>query len=449
MGELAAADGLGDEERRLPALAGDLIEHGVVEERPAVAFAVPGRIEILGKHTDYAGGRSMTAATQQGFHLVAAPRADRQVRLLDCGEAGGGPLVGELAIGGSMSPPAEPWLVYPATVVERLAADFPGALSGVDLAFSSDLPQAAGMASSSAFVTGVFLALSRLAELERHEAFRAEIPDDAALAGYLGAVENGRPFGGLAGGRGVGTLGGSEDHTAILCSQPDRLGRYSYLPVTREDSLPMPEGYLFAVASSGVVAEKSGGARAAYNRAARLAAEAAEAWSRGSGREAPHLAAALEAAGSAEDLVAAILEGAPPAERDALARRARHFAREHGELVPAACTALERRDLARFGELVDRSQALAEELLDNQIPETRRLARDARRLGAAAASAFGAGFGGSVWALVESERAEDFLSEWSRVYLDAFPEHSDAARFLVSTAAGGARELLQRRRDGA
>ena len=61
-------------------------------------------------------------------------------------------------------------------------------------------------------------------------------------------------------------------------------------------------------------------------------------------------------------------------------------------------------DLDAFGALVDRSQALAESLLGNQVLQTIHLASSARQLGAVAASAFGAGFGGSVSALRLSEK---------------------------------------------
>ena len=44
-------------------------------DSPAVAVYVPGRIEFLGKHTDYAGGRSLLLAVDRGFRLVAVPRA--------------------------------------------------------------------------------------------------------------------------------------------------------------------------------------------------------------------------------------------------------------------------------------------------------------------------------------------------------------------------------------
>ena len=63
--------------------AGCLVAQGVPRNRPVNAFFVPGRVEILGKHTDYAGGRSLVAAAEQGFCQVARPRADRQVRIWD------------------------------------------------------------------------------------------------------------------------------------------------------------------------------------------------------------------------------------------------------------------------------------------------------------------------------------------------------------------------------
>ena len=44
---------------------------------------VPGRIEILGKHTDYAGGRSITCAAERGFAVAYAPRADAVLRIVD------------------------------------------------------------------------------------------------------------------------------------------------------------------------------------------------------------------------------------------------------------------------------------------------------------------------------------------------------------------------------
>ncbi len=49
----------------------------------SVAVQVPGRIEVLGKHTDYAGGRSLTCATRRAFDMVAARTAEPGLRITD------------------------------------------------------------------------------------------------------------------------------------------------------------------------------------------------------------------------------------------------------------------------------------------------------------------------------------------------------------------------------
>ena len=86
-----------------------------------------------------------------------------------------------------------------------------------------------------------------------------------------------------------------------------------------------------------------------------------------------------------------------------------------------------------FGSLVDQSQRLAEERLENQVAQTIHLARSARECGAAAASAFGAGFGGSVWALIRTGAAEDFLARWGQSYCRDFPaEAGDPASFSAA-----------------
>ena len=165
---------------------------------------------------------------------------------------------------------------------------------------------------------------------------------------------------------------------------------------------------------------------AKYNRASRLASAVAEIWRRETGRGDPHIAAALASSDSAEaaDRMRKILlaQSATEFSPRELTARFEHFLMESKEIIPEAGDALTAGDLQKFGAAVDRSQELTEILLDNQVPETVFLARVARELGAAAASAFGAGFGGSVWALVEEASAEDLLKDWARRYREAFPE---------------------------
>lgn len=408
-------------------------------QAPLAGFFVPGRIEVLGKHTDYAGGRTMVAATERGLALVAAARTDGQVRITDArsGQVAEFPLTAELA------PRPGDWSNYPRTVARRVARNFPSARQGVDLAFASDLPPAAGMSSSSALIVGSFLALAEVNRLAATPEFLENVDDLTDLAGYLGTVENGQTFQALAGDQGVGTFGGSEDHTALLTAQPHRVSQYSYCPVRLERVLSLPEDYRFVLACSGVVAEKTGAAKDQYNRASQLAARLGELWRKATGRREPHLAAALASGPEAMGRLMQLVEQCEPdeAEAHALLARLEHFVTENEQLLPAAGDALAQGDLEQFGRLVDRSQLAAEKLLGNQIPQTVFLAISARAAGAVAASAFGAGFGGSVWALVQVRQLDRFVEEWAETYRQQYPDEARTAQFFSSAAGPAAFQL--------
>jgi len=402
---------------------------------PPVAFFVPGRIEVLGKHTDYGGGRSLLCAVEQGFCVVGRPRPDRRVRVRNSSTGE----VAEWDLNPDIQPRRSHWSNYPATVVRRVARNFPDASKGVEIAFASDLPGASGMSSSSAFMIGVFLALAEANDLSASPAYLAAISNAEALAGYLATVENGRSYGALEGDRGVGTFGGSEDHTAILCCRAATLSQYRFAPVSLERDVPMPPGHVFVVAFSGVLAEKTGAALDTYNLASRSAARVLEIWLQASGRADPTLEAAATAEPGAPDEIRRAIAAAHDTEfgADRLTKRFDQFALESGSIIPAAGDALIAGDLVRFGNLVDRSQDAVERWLGNQVPETIGLAQSARELGAVAASAFGAGFGGSVWALVREGDSQRFSIDWEHAYRQRHPAAADRAVFF-ETGAGPA-----------
>jgi galactokinase len=396
------------------------------------AHWVPGRIEVLGKHTDYAGGSSMVVAAERGFCLIAAAADDPQVIITDaaCDETALVSMAEDLAV-----PPGH-WSNYPRTVVRRVARNFPDAQRGVRIALASDLPPAAGMSSSSALMIAVFLALADANDLWKHSDWPDELHQAQHLAGYLATIENGQSYGDLTGDAGVGTFGGSEDHTAILCARAGYIRQFAYCPVRFEQEWPVPADYTFAVAASGVIAEKTGAAREQYNQASLSAAAIVDLWNRRTGRTDGQLAAALhsrpEALRQLRDLLSE-LPGTADATND-LSRRLEHFLSENEGVIPAAGDALQNCDLDALGHCVDRSQRAAERLLGNQVPETCYLAAAARQHGAIAASSFGAGFGGSVWAMVARERVEALLAAWRAGYLARFPEHAERCQFFVSAA---------------
>ncbi len=242
---------------------------------------VPGRIEVLGKHTDYAGGRSLLCAVGRGFCVAAVAREDRIVRVADAGRRQSG----EVALDPSVVPASSGWRVFLETVAGRLARNFPGKLRGADVALASDLPRASGLSSSSALVVALFTAVADVNALSERPEYRANIRSAEDLGGYLGALENGRAFAAFHGERGVGTFGGSEDQTAILCSRAGEVAQYAFCPVRGERRLTLSPDWSFVVASSGVAADKSGEARERYNGVSLSAAAILELWNRPARRE--------------------------------------------------------------------------------------------------------------------------------------------------------------------
>ena len=433
---------------RLDVLLGELARWSeITTESAPVLFWVPGRIEVLGKHTDYGGGRSLLCAVERGICIVAVRRDDSElpdgvpplVRVRDANsdEAAEFDLSPDV-----LSQPGH-WSNYPITVARRIAMNFSGALRGADIIFASDLPPAAGVSSSSALVVATFLALSAMNDLTSRTEYRENIKSAEDLAGYLGCVENGLDFKALHGHAGVGTFGGSEDQTAILCAIPGALVQYSFCPVRFERAIPFPVNYSFVIGASGVLAEKTGAALELYNDVSRRLSSGLECWRRTTGRNDNSMGAAIASSAAAPDLIRGALAASDDGTYSAqsLLRRFEQFHSETNEIIPRAGDALLRGDLAEFGALVGQSQAGAEESLRNQIPPTISLVRTARELGAAAASAFGAGFGGSVWALVESRSVDAFLQQWSATYHDNFPEQSDRSDFFVTRAGPPATQL--------
>ena len=131
-----------------------LIEAGIDGDRESFGHFVPGRIEVLGKHTDYGGGRSIVTTVERGFCILAVPREDNVVTIVAAGDR----KRVEVQISPKIVLPESGWTNYPITVLRRMSRNF-GELQGADIAFISDLPQAAGLSSSSAFMISIFLSI--------------------------------------------------------------------------------------------------------------------------------------------------------------------------------------------------------------------------------------------------------------------------------------------------
>lgn len=386
---------------------------------PQWAWWVPGRIEVLGKHTDYAGGQVLNCATDVGMVTVARPRRDGLVRVISAHQVIEVPLAISATGSGGMS-------TYIAAVARRLARHFPGINTGIDLSISANLPAAAGMSSSSALVIAVHLALAAANRLSERPEYRADLGTHEDLVPYLGCHENGAGYRRFVGEAGVGTSGGSQDHAAILCSQAGRLNHWSFSPFHRLATVEWPANLILTVAVSGVLAEKTAAACEHFNRVADRVRAAVAMWNTASGRNDASIGAAILACGG----TAVLAEIDDPD----LRQRAEQTIIETTDIIPAAVTALAASDFARFGALTARSQAMAVSHLLNQVPETIALVASAQDHGAVAASAFGAGFGGAVWAAFQ--RGDHRADAWIADYRQRFPQHPSAALYHIAPGPG-------------
>lgn len=394
---------------------------------------VPGRVELFGKHVDYGGGPSLTCAISAGIRCEweAITRPVLEVEDITNGRRARLPLRRDTRPGGAHGG------TYVGAVARRLARDFSPLKVGVRVRSTSTLPRSSGLSSSSAFVTMLVLAVAEANRLRERRAWRDHLSSPLAFAEYCGAIEMGAAFGPFAGDHGVGTRGGAQDHVAIVCNEAESVGAYRYLPAERVGRADFPSHWSLLVAVSGVRATKTGGARDDFNRAADVVRGLLTIWNRATGRLDPSLGSALRSSPDAPDRLEALARNAPDAPW--YLARIEQFRAETERIVPQALEAFATADGAALGRLAVESQQRAESALRNQIPETMFLARAAMDAGAHAASAFGAGFGGAVWAAVDTAQADAVTARWKASYASSFPNRVGKAEWLLLRPAQGVR----------
>ena len=397
---------------------------------------VPGRIEVFGRHTDYAGGRSLVCAIDRGFLYAAVP--GRQTRLRMYEESSEFEPI-EFELSPSLRPRIGHWSNYPMTMARRLSRNFgTSSLGGADVVFSSTMPIGSGMSGSSALMMMTFSALAVLNRLDATPTFRENLLDPIDLAVYLACAENGQGFRDLKGDRGVGTFGGSEDHAAILTSRSGMLSLFGFCPASLQDEVAWPRGWRMAVAFSGVRAQKTREALEEYNLASRRAREAVERYNKAFGTRFTTLREVADGgAGRRGQSWLDILDVPPDPRAPGLADRARQFIQEDRRHIPRALDALVAGHMEEFGKLLTASHLGSKKYLWNIAPEIDFLRKSAVRLGAVGASGFGAGFGGSIFAVVGSDRAAPFLADWRQQYARRYPRRAPESDFFLTSPGPG------------
>ena len=329
----------------------------------------PGRVNLIGEHTDYSGGLVLPIAIQYGIRLAAA-RVERAITL----ESEGYGRAETVAADGS-GPLGRGWARYAQAVAAELAdAGRPGI--GLTGTIASDLPPRAGLSSSAALEVALALALCAVADVELEPLELALLCQRAEL-------------------RAVGVPCGILDQAACL------LGTKGHAILLDCHSL---EYRLIHVPSdAGLLIVDSGVPRSLENTA--YAERRSE------------LEVALRLAGAARstDVDTGALDGLD----DVAKRRLRHVVTEN-ERVRLFATAFEAGDLAAAGVLLRESHVSLRDDYEVSIPELDLLVELAIDAGALGARLLGGGFGGAVLVLAHTQH----LEEVGRAIAARYREHT-------------------------
>jgi galactokinase len=352
----------------------------------ASSFA-PGRVELLGNHTDYNGGVVLSVAINLGIAARGRARNDEKIRLTSEG------LSGVVNADLETLAPNDSWADYPLGVAKVLHDNgFP--IAGFEANFSSNLPLGAGLSSSAAIEVSMAVLLTRL--------FNFQVPP-IDLARLCRKAEN--EYVGVSCGLldQVSSIFGEKDHAIFLDCRAETV-----------ETLPFPPEVGLLVVHSGVKHALSGGE---YNERRDQCFEAAEILGVPALRDA-----------TSEQLAAAVMPAL-------VKRRAAHIIGEN-ERVFQAVDCLKRHDAVALGELMRESHRSSMENFENSTPELDALVEiSCAQEGVYGARLTGGGFGGAIVALVSLSSIDDIAKSVEAEYFERTGHNGKAYKCLIGDGA--------------
>ena len=370
----------------------------LLRERLGVApdgvWFAPGRVNLIGEHTDYNDGFVLPLALEEGTAVAVARRSDGKLRLVTTQDD-----VAVTVAAGDLRPGNPPgWAGYAAGVV--WAADNDGvSIGGLDIAVAGNLPLGAGLSSSASLECALATALNDLASAGR---------DRTALARLARSAEN--------------------DFVGMPCGVMDQMASMH----GRVNSLVFLDTRTLVVEHVPVDLEVTSTALLVIDtRAPHRLVDGAYAQRRAT------CMAAADALG-----VAALRDVTDTGALDALTdpvmrRRAQHVVTENQRVLDVVHALRDGRPPQDVGPMLTASHVSLRDDYEVSVPELDVAVEAARDAGAFGARMTGGGFGGSVVALLPADRAEAVTSA----------VHAAAARhgfatpdvFSVRPAAGARR----------
>ena len=366
-------------------------------------FFAPGRVNLIGEHTDYNGGNVFPCAIDKGTYGLVSKRADRTFRMYSENFADLG--VMEFTLDELVNDKKHDWANYPKGVIKMFVEEGFKIDSGFDFLVSGNIPNGAGLSSSASIemLTGIVL----------KDLFHLSI-DPIAMALLSKKVEN--LF--------IGVNSGIMDQFAIAMGKKDHAIlldcntlKYDYVPVVLKDEV-------IVIANTN---KRRGLADSKYNeRRAECDEALAELQTKLPIKALGELS--IEEFEANKDLIKSPIRQ----------KRAKHAVYENQRTLKAQ-KELSAGNLAEFGKLMNQSHISLRDDYEVTGVELDTLAALAwEQPGVVGSRMTGAGFGGCTVSIVKKDKVDDFIKNVGEAYKNKI---GYAADFYIAAVSEGARKL--------
>jgi len=373
---------------------------GEINEKVSFYFA-PGRVNLIGEHTDYNGGYVFPCALSFGTYLAIRKNREEKLRFASLNFEG----VNEISISEIKQKRGNEWVNYPLGVInefDKIGIELPG----YDFLYYGDLPNGAGLSSSASIEIVTAYAINDLYKVgldEKELAKLAQRAENLFVGVNCGIMDQ------------FSSVAGKKDHAIFL--NCDTL-EYELIPVVLGD-------YKLVIANTN---KKRGLADSKYNERRSECEKAVEIINN---------VKKIKLLGELtfDELMSMknLFEG-----HDVIFRRARHVVSEIKRTVDAV-DALKNGDLKKFGQLMNESHdSLRDDYevtgleLDTLVSETRKIN------GVLGSRMTGAGFGGCTVSIVHKNSIDTLIDKVGKAYKEIT---GLKANFYVAEIADGAKKI--------
>ena len=370
---------------------------------PKLYFA-PGRVNLIGEHTDYNGGHVFPCAITMGTYALVRKRTDNRFRFCSLNYPNQGVL--ELPVWELDWKREHGWANYPKGMICTLMKKGVPVICGMDLLYYGDIPKGLGIGSSASLevVTGLIIRdLMEIKDLSMIDlALFARLAENEYIGMSSGIMD---PF---------AIAMGKKDH-AILLDTSDL--SYEYAP------LELPHQKIIVTNS----------------QKARLAVDERYQERQAQCQEALHDLQTVIAIQNLSELTADVFEQVQEMiRRPVCLRRARHAVTENQRTIQAV-EALNKGDIREFGQLMNASHLSLKEDFEVSCEELDILVEEAWEIeGVLGSRMMGAGFGGCTISIVENDAVNEFVSRVGSHYKE---RTGRTAEFYIMETGNGASEV--------